>query len=63
MSKQPDVNQELWQAVLDGNVDVVRQLLKRRGDPNYRSKYKGRGDIIERNVSCLLMEGLCKSDF
>ena len=62
MSEKLDVNQKLWQAVLDGNDDVVRQLLERMGDPNYRSKYKyHRG--IEWNVSCLLMEWLCKPDF
>ena len=62
MSEKLDVNQKLWQAVLDRNEDVVRQLLERRGDPNYRSKYK---DLLgfEWDVSRLLMKGLCKPDF
>ena len=63
MSEKLDVNQKLWQAVLDGNEDVVRQLLERRGDSNYRSTYNTRGSRLEWNVCCLLMEGLCKPDF
>ena len=27
--------------------DVVRQLLERRGDPNYRSKYMGPLDYVD----------------
>ena len=57
--EQSVVKLKLWRAVLEGKEDVVRQLLE---DPNYRSEYKDRFGI-EWNVSCLLMEGLCKPNF
>ena len=48
---------KILEAVKKGDEDGVRRLLKKGGDPNYRSSYL----CVE--VCCFLMEELCKRDY
>jgi ankyrin repeat protein len=45
------INQQLWEAVEEGNQRAVERLIKDKGDPNYKSTY----GFIEREDTSLLM--------